>query len=910
MTDHNDFSDQLTANPLADGLHSARLSNGMRVIIKEDHRSPVAICNVWVRVGSNREPEKLRGWSHGIEHMLFKGTTQRNEGDFANEVAEAGGSTNAGTGYETTNYHITLPAGQLPVAIDILSDVLFHSTFESASLDAERKVLVHENHMYDDIPFGFGVTWRWGMELAFDQSPYQHPIGGKDENLLERDRDDILAFFRSAYRADNMTVVVAGDIDPEAAFAAVSEQFGSADADREAADSSVELVSEPAIEEHHSGCRLRVEYGDIQRAYAKLIFPGPGENDPDRSVLSVVRRVLSDGRSCRLYRSVQEEQKLIDEFAVMTETGPREGIVLVDIETDAARLARAITAVSEVLAELAAEGCTEQELDRARVRVSRSFLLGEETVQGQASTIGYYDAMDDLPGAFAIPERVAQVTARRVADFSRRMFDLDNLSCVIYLPAGTDPAPAGIPTTAEGLRDLLAPVFASVAETVPGQPVSPPVHGSEPQKSPPQKSTGKAAILTQAAPSFRTTRLGNGVPVYCRVDHAVPVVALAMTARGGATGESADDSGLAALMQMVQVKGAGQLNAEALHEALEGEGASLSPRADRDYSGLFLSGLSERLYPALDLTDQVLNSPTFAIEEVEQERRLALEQLASLHDNPFQSATIKLRKMMYGDHPYGRPLVGTESSLPSLDRNGLLARYEQAWRPDNLQVVVSGSFDEDRLLERLEHMLDKLPLPSEPLGAPVPLAPINPPAGVRSERISREQNQSVVLAAWPGPATPDVDRVPLILLKEILNGQSGRLFDALRNKRSLCYNTGTISTAGYGQGMFVGYVLTAPESEEAALDELLAVLRGMASNPAHGEEFERARAKLLGNLTISSQANSSRVSRTDRDLIYGRGANDLDGLLQSISACTPGEIQALAGKLFAGENRFQVVLGP
>ncbi|MFT7699052.1 MAG: putative Zn-dependent peptidase, partial [Candidatus Krumholzibacteriia bacterium] len=105
---------------LAEGLHTARLSNGLRVIIREDQRSGVAICNVWVKVGSNREPEPMRGWSHGIEHMLFKGTSERGEGDFAREVAEAGGATNAGTGYETTNYHITVPAENLPQAIDIL----------------------------------------------------------------------------------------------------------------------------------------------------------------------------------------------------------------------------------------------------------------------------------------------------------------------------------------------------------------------------------------------------------------------------------------------------------------------------------------------------------------------------------------------------------------------------------------------------------------------------------------------------------------------------------------------------------------------------------------------------------------------------------------------------------------------
>ena len=910
MTGQPDFPDKLTPSPLAEGLHTAQLPNGIRVLIKEDHRSPVALCNVWVRVGSNREPEKLRGWSHGIEHMLFKGTSGRNEGDFANEVAEAGGTTNAGTGYETTNYHITLPAGKLPVAVDILSDVLFNSTFDPDSLDAERKVLVHENHMYDDIPFGFGVTWRWGMELAYDESPYSNPIGGRDENLLERDRTDILAFFRSAYRPDNMSVVIAGDVDPEAAFAEVVEKFGSATTGGPEDDTSVAIVPIPPIEPPHGGCRLRVEYGDIQRAYAKLIFPGPGENDPDRAALSVARRVLSDGRSSRLYRIVQEEQKLVENFAVLTETGPREGVVLLDMETDPERLTRAIASMCEVTAGLADQGCTEQELDRARVRVARSFLFGEETIQGQASTIGYHDAMGDLPGAFDFPERVAKVTIGNVAAVSNRIFNLDNLSCVIYLPTGTNPADTDIPTTPEALAKLLEPVLSARTDrTGAGDAIVPATDGDRvPGKS--RVVVGGRGPTTATAARFESSRLSSGIQVHCRVDNAVPVVALAVTTTGGALSETADDSGLSALMQMVQVKGAGDLDAKMLHESLEGEGASLAPRVDRDFTGLFFSGLSQRLDRALELTRQVITRPSFPAEEIEQERRLALEQLASLMDNPFQAAAIKLRELVYGDHPYGRPLIGTTESLPRLGREALVARFSQAWRPSNLQVVVSGSFDQDRLLDRLEKIFNDLPSdPGQKNPSPT-LAPIKAPEGTRSERLCRDQNQSVVLAAWPGPSTPDEDRVPMTLLKEVLNGQSGRLFDYLRNKHSLCYSTGTMSTSGFGQGMFLGYVMTAPESEEQALEAMIKVLKGMSDDPAHGAEFERARTKLLGNLLISSQANSARVSRTDRDLVLGRGPNDLDKLLADIATCTPEEVQALASKMFDPGSRFQVVLGP
>jgi zinc protease len=893
---------QLTPNKLAAGLHTATFANGLKVIIKEDHRSPVAICNVWVKVGSNREPGALRGWSHGIEHMLFKGTGKRNEGDFANEVAEAGGSTNAGTGYETTNYHITTPASALPKAIDILADALFHSTFEPGSLDAEREVLVHENHMYDDIPFGFGVTWRWGMELTFDQSPYHHPIGGRDENLLQRDRKEILAFWRSAYRPDNMTVVVVGDVDPAEALRLV--QAGFADPGVEfpsSTDPDSGIVASPPVEPDHDAVRLRVERGDIKKVYAKLIFPGPGDHDGQDHVLSVVRRILSDGRSCRLYRQLHEEKKLVDNFTMMTETGPREGVVLIDIETDAERLSPALVDIARILEDLKRNSCTRLELERSATRVARSFLFGAETVQGQASTIGHYDASDDLEGAFRFPERVAKVTQKDVAEFCRDLFRLDNANCVIYLPEDTDTSAHGVPTEAAALQALLEPVMGDRPDLDNLPVADDPVVNSSPAGT-------RAKPGGSVAEPFRVEHLPCGAEICYRVDRAVPVVALAYTLKGGATNETAADSGLATLTQMVQIKGTGNLDAETLHELLEGDGAALSPQADRDYGGMVLTGLAGRLDQALDLSAQLIHSPSFLESEIEQERRLAIEQLAAISDSPFQAAALRLREMVYGDHPYGRPLGGTLESLPGLGRDDLVARHRRMWTADNLQIVVSGDLDPDHLFPLIDELLADLPTGS---GAADPSpGPALIPQGVEAARIDKKQNQSVVLVAWPGPVTPAENRVPLMMLKEVLNGQSGRLFESLRNRRSLCYNTGTLSTAGFGQGMLMGYVLTAPETEQDARDALVDELRGMTDSLVPEVEFERARAKLLGNLLISAQSNGSRVGRSLRDRIYGRDPNDLDQLVQAIAACTAVEVRDVAAAMIDPDQRFEVTLGP
>ena len=652
MNDSGNSDGTLRPSPLAGGLWTATFPSGLRLIVQEDRRTPVAVANVWVRVGSNREPERLRGWSHGIEHMLFKGTARRREGDFAREVAEAGGSTNAGTGYETTNYHITVPAGRIAAALDILGDALLASSFDPASLDAERQVLVHENHMYDDIPFGFGVTWRWAMELACDVSPYRHPIGGRDENLLERSREEIVAFWRSAYRPANMTVVIVGDVDAAAMVELVRAHFPTAAGSGPApvTDPALALVSAPPVEPVRAEARCRLETGDIQKAYAKLVFPVPGEHAPERHALAVVRRVLGDGRSCRLYRQVVEDAKLVDDLSVSVESGPREGILVIDLETDPARLRAAILAVTGICADLARDGCTPRELDRAATRVLRAHLFGSETVQGQAANLGYSDSLGDLARAFSLPAEIAAVRCEDVARVAGRVFRTGGLTAVCYLPAGTDAAAAGIPADGPALSALIAPVL--------GDPSAVPPAGTAENRT--VAPTVPRAPRAGADPApFRQVTLAGGVEVWLRHDAAVPVVSASILVPGGATAETADQAGLAALTQMTHIKGAGGRDAASLHAELEGEGAVVSPLAQRDYVGLSLSALADRLERPLELLELMVHHPDFPDHEIDQERRLALEQLISLQDNPFQAAAVRMRELLYGDHPYGRPLPGT-----------------------------------------------------------------------------------------------------------------------------------------------------------------------------------------------------------------------------------------------------------
>jgi len=617
------------------------------------------------------------------------------------------------------------------------------------------------------------------------------------------------------------------------------------------------------------------DLGDIKKAYLKLVFPAPGENAELDPVLSVVHRVLSDGRSCRLYRQIQEQLKLVDDYAFMTETGPREGIVMLDFETTPERLAETLSETSRILEDLKQEGCTEAELERAITRVSRGFLFGAETVQGQAANLGANDVSGELESAFIYPEQVAAVTIDDVRNFCRGVFRLSNLSVVIYLPNDTDLASHGIAADASALKSQLESVLADEAA---------------PTMTKPAAVVAKAAVQTKKAkglPQFESATLSNGIEVTYRIDRSVPIMTMSLASCGGATAETAANAGLSALTQAVMIKGAGPWDAVAFHELLEGEGASLAPESDRDYSGLFVTAIAGRLDRTFEMLGETIANPRFDQNEIDQEKSLALAQLAAVDDNPIQAAVLRLREMIFGDHPYGRPLPGLSSSIASHSQAELRQRHQENWVANNLQVVVSGDIDPDDLLPRLENILSPLSAGSDRT-EPKP-GPAITPSGVVAEVMERQQNQSVVLVAWPGPVDTNDDRVPLMLLKEVLNGQSGRLFENLRNRQSLCYNTGVMSTAGFGQGMFLGYVLTAPESADQARDEMVRQIIGLQEAVVEPAEFEMARAELLGHMLISSQSNASRVSRASRDRMYGRAPDDLAGLIERVRACTRSE---------------------
>jgi zinc protease len=869
---------------LFDDVKRKVLENGLEVLVREDHSAPVVALNFFVRVGSLNEDDAIAGWSHGIEHMLFKGTERRGPGDIAREIANAGGETNAGTGYESTNYYIILPSQNFETALDIHSDVLMHSTFDEHELENERQVLIKENEMYRDRPSGFGFTWEELLDEAFTTHRYRRPIGGPDENLLRVGRDQILDYKKTYYVPNNITYVVVGDVRTEDVFRVIEEEMGSwprSDLDPDVSP------SEPP----QKALRYREKKGDVEKTYVKIGFHVPEELDPETDALLTLGHVLASGRSSRLYRRVREEKGLILDTGTMEATGRDPGYMMVEFTAEPEKVQEALLATLEEILRFQDEPVTASELERTLRAVRSQTLSAMETMEGQAQMLGHYAVLGDHALAGAYLERLSRVTPQRVREAARKHLTLEQATVFAYGPEGTPALAADASSLFRMIRDgatagrveSLAPISAeSAAAAFPS-------------------GSGRGREEVEAL------TLDSGTRVLLQPDGRLPLVALAVYLPGGSGSEGAHEAGITRLTQNCMMKGAGGRSAAEIAEALDLMGARMQPASNRDTSGWSLGAVREDLPQAMDLLEDVLARPEFPAEAVHRERGQTLVEIASLRDDTMQYTASEFFRLIFPGHAYGRLALGLEESVKGLEPEHLRACHADIYGPSRLVVSVVGDFERDDMLRRLEKLVGALPRADAGLREILPVT--NPGEPVRNDLL-RQVSQAVVVLGYPGPEVDSSERYALDVWQGIMSGMGNRLFTRLRDEQHLCYFTGAF-TAPFLRGGVVGaYVGTGPEQVEQATDSLLTELETSARELPDTEELARAKNNLAGSYLTGMQTRMSWASTYAHDETLGLGYQEALRYVDEIRTVTPEMVRESAARYVDRSRLAVAVLRP
>lgn len=407
-------------------LFKETLPNGLRVVILENHRNPVVSLNVFVKVGSMYEDERINGISHFFEHMFFRGTTTRSGEEFKREIESLGGQTNAKTTKDLTHFYINLPAQYARQGLDILSDALQNVRLQPGELELERKAVLEEYRMGLESPGA--VLQGLIYDMAFRQHPYRLPIIGTEKSIKGMGVQDFVEFRRRFYTPKRTVVVVVGDTTPNEIMPAIRQYFGPLSGGGTVADPIPQESGPPEVRE-------RIERKEFQNAFVVLGFRAPSVRDrPDIYRVDLLTFLLGQGDGSLLNQRLVEDKKLALSTSADFLTQRDPGLITLSATSPPMRIERVREDMLDVIRSVREGRFSRSDFDRAKALLVNTYLFGNETNSGKADGLGFYAAIDDVEFAMTYLEEVEKVTFEDVVAAARKYLDLTNYEVLVIRP--------------------------------------------------------------------------------------------------------------------------------------------------------------------------------------------------------------------------------------------------------------------------------------------------------------------------------------------------------------------------------------------------------------------------------------------------------------------------------------------
>lgn len=350
-----------------------RLPNGLTVATDPMPQLESASLGVWVNCGARHESEARMGISHMLEHMAFKGTERRTARGIAEEIEAVGGALNAYTSREQTAFHARVLQADVPLAVDILADILTHPTFDAAELERERQVVLQEIGQARDTPDD--IIFDDLQAAVYPGQPMGWPILGNEETVGAFTRDDLNSYMRANYRAGGMTLIASGAVDHAAMVELAERHFGELRFGEAPKSAAAQFVG--------SDLRRKEDLEQVHVAYA---FPGIASGDDALFAAQVFVTALGGGMSSRLFQEIREKRGLCYSIYAFANSFLDGGMIGVYAGTGASEAAEISALVVDQVA-LLAQSANAEELARAKAQLRSGLLMGLERPSARAEQI-------------------------------------------------------------------------------------------------------------------------------------------------------------------------------------------------------------------------------------------------------------------------------------------------------------------------------------------------------------------------------------------------------------------------------------------------------------------------------------------------------------------------------------------
>lgn len=854
------------------------VGHGLRALVLPRTHAPIVVCDLYYPVGSVDEPPGRSGLAHFLEHMLFKGTDRLPKGQIDRLSFLAAGQSNAETSEDFTHYWFAFPRDRWELALAIEADRMTGARFDAREVEAERHVIAEERARELDSPLG--RLDQTHLAMSYLVHPYRNPILGWPEDLRQIDINDLVRFYEAHYRPEAAVLVVVGDLEPERALDRIEAHFAGVSA------GAANVLRSPIPAEPPQNGRRDFTLVESEAVVRGLLgWHSVPRGHRDAPALGVLSDLLTCGRRARLWDRLVERDRLATWVEASQEGSRLAGQFLIQIEaapgTEPERLEAAIR---DEIERLGRGGPTPDELARSRSRLEAAWRWEQEDLGGLASGLGHVALWGDWRAWQEEHRAALAVTAEDVARVARAHLVETRLTAGWSLPRTDRPSKS---RDARGTTTRVRPAPARALEQPLGL----------------QVPVGASSL-----PDYRPRRavLPSGLRLLTERRPGCGTVALELFCEAGALVEARP--GAAFLTARMREEGTEQRTAETIAEAIEDVGGTL----DVSSTGFSLRVRSEDLELAVDLLSDLLLRPTFPEDALAWAKRRTVAELQGDLDDPSYRGELLFRRLVYGEHPYGRDARGSPTQIRALRTADLRAHHESCFRPDGSVMAVVGDFEPRALRGLVERHLGSWSGQSQVDGAhPRPTWT----GRRRTRRVYFPGEQVHILLGHLGLSRLDPDFDAMVIVDHILGSGPGftdRLSRILRDEMGLAYAVqgGCTDSADLVPGTLRIYVGTGPDEAERAVAGALEQVAAMHAGDFSDEEVERAQNYLAGSWVFDFQTVGQRAERLLDLERWGQSLDEPVRWPERISRIRPDAVRAAARRHLHPEAMVRVEYGP
>lgn len=885
---------------LTEGVRKTVLDNGLTVLTKEVHTAPVVSVQVWYRVGSRNEGPGLNGISHQLEHLLFKGTTNRPI-QYGRLFSALGSNSNAFTSYDQTAYFGTVGRDKLQALLVLEADRMQNALINPEQLTSEKRVVTSELQGYENSP-GYRLR-RAVMQAAFPNRPYGLPVGGTKADVERFTVEQVRDYYRTYYSPDNATLVITGDFATEPVLANVQEIFGKV---LQQAKTAPKPASVPGGI-LHPGQLAASGPSSVSSAKAPVVlrqpgsaallevtYPLPDAKHPDVPALDVMDAILTQGRSSRLYQALVESGLVSEISAYPAELIEPGWYTISATAAPGQELSKIDQVLQKSLADLQQRQVKPEELNRAKTQLQALFTLTNRDITSQASQLGYNQT---VTGDYRYSDRylagVSQVSAAEIQRVARTYLNPAKRTVGYFEPTQ--------------ITQPVAAVAAAPTQTTenfsPGEPVDP----AEVARYLPV-ITSQTSATPQPLP--QRFQLQNGLRVLLLPDPSTPTITLSGQIQAGTSFDPNPKAGIASLTAENLTSGTQNKDALALAQELENRGINLGFNANREGVRIGGSALAKELPTLIQTLSDVVQNATFPTDQLELSRQQALSELQVELDDPQVLGRRVFQQAIYPkNHPfYAFP---TPESLKQISRGDVTRFYQQHYRPDTTVLTLVGNFDPAQVRSLLQTALGKWQAKGKAPTLSFPAVTL-PKEIKRLNPLLPGKAQSVTYLGYPGITRKDPRYYAALVLNQVLGGDTlaSRLGTEIRDRQGLTYGIYSYFQAGQHAGPFLIQMQTSPEDSQQAISSTLNLLKQLQRQGITPEELRGAKRSITSSYPVELASPDTLASTILDNEVYKLGEAEIRQFPGQVEAVTQAQVQQAARELLHPDQLVIVTAGP